>query len=378
MKSFLQQPAANETPAAVVANAADGEATFRVQDGGSFLIPYGEYPHQKGLQIFDREAAEQIVANHTGLLAKMKRLVGAGELPVYIGHPDIPGSTDTDKRAYAWIAEMAVENDGLRLTPRWTAAGEEMIEGGHFRFYSPTWYLARQRTGSGYRPVQLKSVGLTNNPNIPVPALANEDAPEPEIETMNPELLKALGLPEDATLEDALAAIAALQEPPAEEEPPAQEEPPPAEQPPMEEPPEEEEEAENELQAERDALRARVIDFEVAAALADGRIITANEATEREALANAGDFEAAIDALKQRAPQLKTAPKAGDLGTAKTKALAENVEGAAAEERAELVANEYARTNPQLAENERRRIAWNRAAAKNPELFGVKSPRATA
>ena len=39
-------------------------------------------------------------------------------------------------------------------------------------------------------------------------------------------------------------------------------------------------------------------------------------------------------------------------------------------ERAVLVANEYVNTNPALSEGERKRIAWQRAQKKNPELFG--------
>jgi hypothetical protein len=41
-------------------------------------------------------------------------------------------------------------------------------------------------------------------------------------------------------------------------------------------------------------------------------------------------------------------------------------------DRAFLVANEYAATNPAFSEGERKRIAWQRAQKKNPQVFGLK------
>jgi len=392
--------AANETANEELAgNAANGEAVFHLEQPDSFFIPYGSYPHKVGLQVFQREDAETMVANHGSFLERFKRAVGMESYPVYIGHPDLPGSKDADKRAYGWIDGLVAENDGMRLTVKWSEAGRELVENAHFRFYSPLWFLAKGK--GGLRPRRMKSMGLTNDPNIPVPALANEATAEPAEtplrqgyegqeqdtfenteadEIMIKKLMAALGLEEGADEEAALAAITDLkakaamaEEKPAEEEAPANEEPPAEEQKPAEEEkPTEEKPAENEATAAREAA----IDLALEVAGNSGRILPAERAAKRDELLAANDLPGAIAALGKLPVKLKTESRTGDLGGAKvTLVTAANDESKARrDERTVAVANEYERTNASLPEGERKRIAWTRAQAKNPELFKNQSP----
>ena len=112
MKTMLTL-AANDAETAILANAAEGGSPFAIVQANSFVVPYGDFPHREGLQKFDRAAADEMVANHNGLLKKLVSWARGDKAtyPVYVGHPDLPGSKDTDKRAYGWIENMRAEGD---------------------------------------------------------------------------------------------------------------------------------------------------------------------------------------------------------------------------------------------------------------------------
>lgn len=190
------------------------------------LAEYGDHPHARGLQRLTRAAAQNIVRHFHSLAARLKRAFGG--VPVYIGHPDDPafrgqpGHTDT--RAYAWIHELEARADGLWALPRWSKAGEELLAQAHYKHLSPRWKLTQNPDGS-WQPIELISVGLTNQPNILGPTLANENkavpAKEPAATEAEPEMLEienyhadglpliacALGLKPDATSDEVSAAI---------------------------------------------------------------------------------------------------------------------------------------------------------------------------
>jgi hypothetical protein len=379
--------AANED--AMLANAADSSAPFAILQSDGFLVPFGKYPHKQGLQLFDRAAAEEIVAAHNSTLSKITRFVTGGSYPIYVGHPDLPGSKDADKRAYGWIENMRVTDDGLHLAAKWSDAGRELVENAHFKFYSPLWWTRKVK--GGIRPVALKSMGLTNDPNIPVPALANEtDDSETETETeptettMNPEILAALGLDENATAEDALAKIgefkaAASEKEAAENKAKEAYTEKDAEAAKATEAEEKKTEAENSLTAANEKIVVLEGALEVAAgnavaaAVQAGRITLAEADAKKAELLAANDFAAALADLGKIEPKVKTTSATGDLGTAKARLViaSNDATAAAREERAQLVENEFQKTNPTLSIGERKRIAWNRARAKNPEAFGT-------
>ncbi|WP_269540151.1 phage protease [Cerasicoccus fimbriatus] len=139
------------------------------------LAEYGDWPHSQGLQRFTRQSAEQLVKNFKSLRGRLARKFGG--LPVYIGHPDddhfAGQSGHADTRAYAWIDALDARPDGLYVLPRWSDAGQNLLRNAFYKFLSPRW--AMKPLGDGvFEPVRLISVGLTNQPNIPGDAIANE------------------------------------------------------------------------------------------------------------------------------------------------------------------------------------------------------------
>jgi len=137
------------------------------------------------------------------------------------------------------------------------------------------------------------------------------------------------------------------------------------------------------MTGERDALRGTLevaANHAVQGAVTSGRITPAEADAKVTEILAANDFAAALQDLGKLAAKVKTESSTGDLGAAKARlVIAANDEGKAArEERATLVANEYAATNPALSTGERKRLAWQRAQAKNPELFGKKDSSGSA
>ena len=183
--------------------------TVRVQ-----LSPFGEFTLRDGgkrngtTQHCTRAAFEAMVANW--------RAQGAPDVLVDVDHASATGGST---EAAAWAKNLRVEDDGLcadfELTPR----GRELVEGRSYRFVSPGWTLADDGT-----PLSLCSVALTNRPNLPVKPVVNaddaggRDPDDPSTPTKgNPEMefkefAAALGLPETASKEEIIAAIAAMTE----------------------------------------------------------------------------------------------------------------------------------------------------------------------
>lgn len=157
----------------IVANSGEGEAVFQLAQDKSLFVPYGEYPHPKGLQKFDKSAATLIANDFNSVVNRVARIFTPG-VPIYVGHPDVPGRADTNPAAPAqgWVESITAENDGMTIAVKWNADGLNAISNAHFRFYSPVFNC--QRVNGGLQPVRLQSVGLTNNPRIPVPAIAND------------------------------------------------------------------------------------------------------------------------------------------------------------------------------------------------------------
>jgi hypothetical protein len=143
------------------------------------LIAYGEYPHPRGMQCVHRDFAQAMVDRFHSFRGRLQRKFGG--LPLYIGHPDDPqfhqqpGHQDT--RAYAWIQDMDARNDGLWILIKWSDAGLQLIHNAFFKFFSPRWEMQPIDHGK-FKPIRLLSVGLTNRPNIPGDAIANQEVIE--------------------------------------------------------------------------------------------------------------------------------------------------------------------------------------------------------
>jgi phage I-like protein len=170
-------------------------------DGWVQLVPYGNFGHSDGMQRFTKDDAVNLVNEFNGLLGLPQRLLG---LPWYIGHPDHPKFKDrySDTKAYGRIKGLEARESGLFANVKWSPAGEALIKDEAFSGHSINW--GAKKVGGVYRPVRIKSVGFTNEPNIPVTpiTLANEAE-----EFMKTQLIAKLGLPADSTDEQVLAAV---------------------------------------------------------------------------------------------------------------------------------------------------------------------------
>ena len=145
------------------------------------LSPYGDFSHARGLQRVDRAAAETMIAQFNSFRGRLGRLFGG--VPFYAGHPDLPNASElADRKAYGWIMQLEAREDGLFGQVKWSEAGIDLLRNAHYKYLSPYWE-AREIEGENgkrvFRPSALVSVGLTNQPNIPVRPLANEQTQNP-------------------------------------------------------------------------------------------------------------------------------------------------------------------------------------------------------
>ena len=128
-------------------------------------------------------------------------LDGSRDLPIDWEHATSRKAPHGDPApAAGWIAELEARNGALWGRVEWTDRGRAVVEAREYRYLSPEFLHTK---GSPQRIVRLLSAGLTNNPNLRLTALNQEGADDMDIK----EMLKALGLSEDATVEQAVTAI---------------------------------------------------------------------------------------------------------------------------------------------------------------------------
>ena len=158
-------------------SAADAERrTRRV-----LLAPYGDWPNQRGLQRFQKEDAQNICNEFQSLAARVATPSSWLGIPWYEGHPDHPDFKGkpghTRPVAVGRIKKLEAGNEGLWAEVRFNDDGERLISNESYHGHSVNWYmLPDAKDKRAFRPFSLKSVGFTNEPNIPVPAVttANE------------------------------------------------------------------------------------------------------------------------------------------------------------------------------------------------------------
>lgn len=178
------------------------------------ITPYGEYDNvttdgRKVTQHCDRQAFENIVNAFTK------------ELIVDVDHQS--ELTDNTEAA-GWITTIRVDDEkGLVGDIKVSELGAKLLNGLNYRFGSPAFLLDEND-----RPMELTSFALTNRPALTDIAPVYNSAPKKEAviisaekpsdilntetkteteDTMNPELIKLLGLPEDATSEMVLESV---------------------------------------------------------------------------------------------------------------------------------------------------------------------------
>ena len=189
---------------------------FKFNPDKPFVIPFGDYPHAKGdsIQLINATSAAAFASDLIAAKAN-----GAPGLPIYQGHPDVHelAAKYPNKAAIGWITKITTTADSVELQPEWISQPKP----GEFIYFSP--YFFSDLTTSKRKQIdELKSIGLTNDPNSTRFRLPNEKAERTGEKsfalpnnnkgtiTMDKLILEALGLPESASVEDAVAAIKAL------------------------------------------------------------------------------------------------------------------------------------------------------------------------
>ena len=195
--------------------------SFEFDPTKPLCIVYGVYPHRKsGMNQVVNEASAAAIA---GQIAAAQ-VAGAPGLPVYVGHPDVPELAPKypDKTAHGWIVSLQKDATGFMLQPEWVEAPKP----GEFIYFSP-YFLGTDISKTATHIDEMKSVGLTNNPNSTKFKLPNEagdsegdpsntkpDAGSPRPPTKKDKamtkLLALLGLLETATEDEAVAAAQAI------------------------------------------------------------------------------------------------------------------------------------------------------------------------
>lgn len=104
--------------------------------------------------------------------------------------------------AVGWVKEFKVEDGALLGKVEWNSTGRSALENNEYRYYSPVYRVNRASRDVLY----VKSIGLTNSPNLPFPAL-NQEEPEGGEQLFPESILTALSLNAEATETEVLDAI---------------------------------------------------------------------------------------------------------------------------------------------------------------------------
>lgn len=151
------------------------------------LIPVGKFGGRDGRH-WNNSDPEAVINNTT--------------LP-FILDVDHASETTANTEASGWITQLKIDDNHILGLLELNGRGRQAIDDKRYKFYSPAFNVTTDGTVHS-----LCSVGLTNKPNLAVPALNTTQNQKDN--PMNPELLKALGLPADADQATALNAINTL------------------------------------------------------------------------------------------------------------------------------------------------------------------------
>lgn len=202
-------------------------------DGWMMLAPWGRHPQvargadgreRRYIQVVDAAAAREILANARSFTGKALRFFRA--LPIFLGHPDAPNSSNRypDTESKGTIAEIEVREDsGIWVRPALSESGAALINGDTKLGLSPYWSaraIGTEGDAVVVRPTRLISAGLTPRPNLPVDMVNHRsEGDNHNTKTTDMELLQRIiaalaaagaSIPNDANADAAVAAIAQL------------------------------------------------------------------------------------------------------------------------------------------------------------------------
>lgn len=335
---------------------------FSLPEDGKFqIMPYGEFDGHLTdgtpiIQVLDQQAALNIEAS-----MRRKREAAGDNWPgllVDLEHRSL--LPDGDTTAAAWVPDLEVRPQGMFAAMNFTALGEPLVKGGQYRTLSPVFAL--EKVGQApdgrprMRPVALDSIGLTNKPNLkgmkPITFCANgwewfilkNKAVEAQQKgNAMKEVLKALGLAEDADEAAVLAAVKALQEQAA---------------------------ANQQKDQELQTAQNRVRELEAAEIAREADVFVAANAAKFE---KPGEIKELYIANKEATIKLVAAMKAPAPAKADPPPVAANRSMKTPDEHAEATLASNRETEVKRIMSENRSLthsqAWAMAASQKPELF---------
>ena len=127
----------------------------------------------------------------------------SADLPVDIEHStELKAPQGEPSPAVGWIKQLRVSGTGgVEALIEWTDAGKQLVDSKAYRYMSPVFVF----NASSKEVVRLTSVGLTNQPNLYLPAL-NHNQKYQEDDMSIAAIALALGLSADASEKEVLAA----------------------------------------------------------------------------------------------------------------------------------------------------------------------------
>lgn len=171
-------------------------------DGFALLAPFGDSVYsleEKGkktkvIQRVSRENAPKIIEGFNSLFGKVKRWFKAAS--IWNGHPDHPstGHMYPDKQPKGVFRELEVRDSGIYVKPLFNEAGADLINSGKRLYFSVRWTAEKTGEKDGVdvmEPINVVSVGLTPNPNLPT-ELLNDGGQNQTLEMNKQLLLSAL------------------------------------------------------------------------------------------------------------------------------------------------------------------------------------------
>lgn len=173
-------------------------------DGWVHIMPAGEIAGRDGRGPYRLEDPEAVLAASRDALLEM--------VVDYDHQTDLAAVRGVGGVAPAagWIKELQAREDGIWGRVEWTEKGQAAIAAREYRYLSPVFHHTREG-----KVVRILRASLTNNPNLPVKALASREQSPEELEPdggdMTTELVQqlaaALGAP-DGTEGEALVGFA--------------------------------------------------------------------------------------------------------------------------------------------------------------------------
>lgn len=153
------------------------------------LLPAGSVPGRDG-RAWTNDRPDAIVAAFKA---------GGIDLPIDVEHAtELKGPKGEPAPAYGWIKDVYDAGGEVRGRVEWTEDGARLIGSKAYRYISPA-FAFDKITG---RVVQLVSAGLTNKPNLHIPALNSQ-----ENDMDRAAIAAALGIASAATDADIVTAI---------------------------------------------------------------------------------------------------------------------------------------------------------------------------